>query len=401
MVKVKLYKSTKEPEIYHYFNTNEEKLWMFRHKYYDATGKRKEKKKSGFKTEKAALKALMEVKASTLRGETKHIENDNLTVGQWLDIWFEMNKGKWKPATIEQREIFIKLYLKPYLGSYKIQKLDKNIYQKVFINALETKLKPYSIHSLHKTFRTAINAAVADEILLRNKLHGVALPSIRSREAEKNYLTPLQLNVLLDHIKRNENIAYYTLFLTIAYTGMRKGEALGLQWRNMDFDNRTITIERHRGNNGVGTTKTQNSERTIKVDDIVLQQLKSYRTAVKALLLSYGRKLNDNISKDDSFIFISPYNGEPFIPTGLNATFNRAVKAAGLPATTIHGLRHTHATILMNNGIPVKAIADRLGNTPEMIHTVYGHVLQELEEQTISVFSQSLKENGAKSGANL
>lgn len=62
---------------------------------------------------------------------------------------------------------------------------------------------------------------------------------------------------MLDHIKDNENIVYYTLFLTIAYTGMRKGEALGLQWRNMDFDNRTITIERHRGNNGVGTTKTQ------------------------------------------------------------------------------------------------------------------------------------------------
>lgn len=132
-----------------------------------------------------------------------------------------------------------------------------------------------------------------------------------------------------------------------------------------------------------------------------MKQLKSYRTAVKALLLSYDRKLNDNISKDDSFIFISPYYGEPFIPIGLNTTFNRAVKAAGLPSTTIHGLRHTHATILMNNGIPVKAIADHLGNTPEMIHTVYGHVLKELEKHTISVFSQSLKENGAKSGANI
>ncbi|MFJ6209320.1 DNA integration/recombination/inversion protein [Lysinibacillus sp. NPDC092081] len=61
----------------------------------------------------------------------------------------------------------------------------------------------------------------------------------------------------------------------------------------------------------------------------------------------------------------------------------------------MHGLRHTHATILMNNGIPVKAITKRLGNTPEMIPTVYGHILQEMEAQTVSVFSQSLKENGA------
>ncbi|WP_230491918.1 site-specific integrase [Lysinibacillus sphaericus] len=254
---------------------------------------------------------------------------------------------------------------------------------------------------MHKTFRTAINAAVAEDIIIRNKLHGVALPSMRNEESDKNYLTPMQLNLLLDYINRNENIAYYSLFLTIAYTGMRKGEALGLQWRNIDFDNNTITIERHRGNNGVGTTKTRNSERTIKVDYIVIQQLKIYRTAVKALLLTYGRKLNEELSKDDSFIFLSPYTGGPFISTGLNATFNRAVRAAGLPPTTIHGLRHTHATILMNNGIPVKAIAERLGNTPEMIHTVYGHVLKEMEEHAISVFSQSLKENGAKSGASL
>lgn len=61
--------------------------------------------------------------------------------------------------------------------------------------------------------------------------------------------------------------------MTIAYTGMRKGEALGLQWRNINFSNKTITIERHRDNNGVDSTKTKNSERTIRIDDIVLQHL--------------------------------------------------------------------------------------------------------------------------------
>lgn len=400
MDKVKLYKSTKEPEIYHYFNENKEKLWMFRHKYYDAAGKRREKKKSGFKTEKAALKALLEVKAATLRGETKHIEHDNLTVAQWLDLWFDMNKGKWKPATVTQRKGFIKLYFKPLLGSYKLKKLDKVIYQMSFINVLEDRLKPSTIRALHSIFRIAMNAAVAEEIIIRNKLHGAALPSLRDKETEKNYLTPGQLSILLDHVKQHEDIAYYSLFLMIAYTGMRKGEALGLQWRNIDFANQTITIERTRGNNGVGSTKTKNSERTIKVDNMVLQQLQSYRTAAKALLLSHGRKLHSDIAKDDSFIFLSPHTAEPFVSTGLNAIFNRFVEAVGLPATTIHGLRHTHATILMNNSIPVKAIAERLGNTPEMIHTVYGHILQEMEAQTVTVFSESLKAIGAKSGAS-
>ena len=101
-------KSTKEKEVFSYENAKGQKLWMYRHKYYDGlTGKRKEKKKSGFKTEKAAIKALLEVKAQTLRGETKSLDYDNLTVAQWLDIWYEMNEKKWKAGTKAQRKNII------------------------------------------------------------------------------------------------------------------------------------------------------------------------------------------------------------------------------------------------------------------------------------------------------
>lgn len=195
--------------------------------------------------------------------------------------------------------------MKPLIGHFKLQQLTKTIYQKHYINELEKKYKPSTVRLLHDLFKIAINAAVEEEILTRNKLHGTVLPSLRRKEADKNYLTPEQLSLLLNHIKQHEDIAYYSLFLTIAYTGIRKGEALGLQWRNIDFTNQTISIERHRGSNGVDSTKTKNSERTIKIDEVVLQQLKSYRTAVKALLLSHGRKLHDDITKDDSFIYIT------------------------------------------------------------------------------------------------
>ena len=80
-----------------------------------------EKKKSSFKTEKAALKALLEVKAATLQGDTKHIEYDNLTVGQWLDTWLEMNKNKWKVTTMKQRKLAVKNHFKPLLGHYKLK----------------------------------------------------------------------------------------------------------------------------------------------------------------------------------------------------------------------------------------------------------------------------------------
>lgn len=388
-------KSSKEKDVFSYVTSKGEKLWMYRYKYYDAMGKRKEKKKSGFKTEKEAIKALLEVKAATLRGETRSIENDNMTVGEWLDIWFEMNKRKWKPATATQRESFIRLQLKPLIGHVKLNKLDKLTYQRLFLDKVADKYKPSSIRSFHVIMRTAINAAIEEEILLRNKLAGAVLPTKREGISDNNFLSPDQLNVFLKTVEDNEDITHSTLFHLLAYTGMRKGEALGLQWNNIDFDNRTIEIIKHRGSHGIGSTKTKNSERTIKVDEIVISQLKTYQKALKQLLLKHGQKLTPS-----TFIFLSLSSGEPLSPTGVNANFNRMVAMAKLPKTTVHGLRHSHATILLNNGIPVKAIAERLGNTPEMIHTVYGHVLKELEDKTVNVFSTSLQQSGTISGAN-
>lgn len=395
MVKVKLYKSTKEPEIYHYFNANGEKLWMFRHKYYDATGKRKEKKKSGFTTEKAALKALLEVKGATLRGETKHIENDNLTVAQWLDIWFESNKSKWKPATITQREIIIRLNLKPFIGHFKLQKLDRLTYQKNLINVLETKYQPSSIRLIHSIFLIAVNAAVEEEILVRNKFRGTSLPSARKKESELSVLTSDQLRTMLEYAKEHEDETFYSILLLLSYTGMRKGEALGLQWKDIDFETHTISIIRNRTNHGTGSTKTKNSERKIKVGKNVVDQLNRYQKVIKEKLLSYGRKL-----EEDDYVFHSLESMMPIPLTTLYKGFKRIVKRAGLKECTIHSLRHSHATILMNDGVPVKAIAERLGNTPEMIHTTYGHVLREMEDKIIDTFDRAI-ETGAKTGANL
>ncbi|MCT1539496.1 MULTISPECIES: site-specific integrase [Lysinibacillus] len=399
--KVKLYKSTKEPEIYHYFNANKEKLWMFRHKYYDATGKRKEKKKSGFKTEKAALKALLEVKASTLRGEKKFVENDQLTVSEWLDTWYEMNHKKWKIGTRVQREIIVRVHLKPLLGHYKLQKLDKQTYQRIFINVLVGDYKPSTIRAWHTIFKIAINSAVEEEILIRNRFTKVTIPTEAKKKKEAaNFLTPTELVTFLDDAKQNENVTHYTFFLTIAYTGIRRGEALGLQWKNIDFQKNTITIERTRDVIGVHTPKTMNSYRTILVDEMVMKQLETYLKWCKKALFKNGRKLQDDLSKDDTFVFIFEHAADPIAPTSPIYAFNKILDRTGLPKTTIHGLRHTHCTILLNRGLNVKVIAERLGNTPKMIMDVYGHVLKELEAESVSLFSQTLQASGAKIGAN-
>ncbi|MFJ7699963.1 tyrosine-type recombinase/integrase [Lysinibacillus fusiformis] len=104
--------------------------------------------------------------------------------------------------------------------------------------------------------------------------------------------------------------------------------------------------------------------------------------------------------EDKDFVFHSLESMIPMPLTTLQKGFKRIVQRAGLKECTIHSLRHSHATILMNDGVPVKAIAERLGNTPEMIYTTYGHVLREMEDKIIDTFDRYI-EIGAKSGANL
>ena len=389
---MKLHKSGKDPELYYYFNAKGEKLWMYRHKYNDDTGKRREKKKSGFTSEKTALQALLEVKAATLRGETKQVEYDQITVGEWLDIWYDMNKKKWKKSTCVQRETVIRLHLKPMIGKYKLQSFDKLTYERQFINKLEGKFKESTIRIWHNIFKIAINAAVESEILLRNRFRKVAIVS-NEVEIAINYFTPIELVIFLNDAKKHEPITNYCFLMTIAYTGIRKGEAMGLQWKNIDFENNTIKIERTRDHHGVRSPKTKNSYRTISIDEVVLNKLATYKMWCKKTLFSYGEKITE-----ETFVFITDHGGYPL--SSIRRSLGRILDRTALPKITLHGLRHTHCTILLNRGRNVKVIAERLGNTPAMVYNVYGHVLKESEQESVTLFSESLELSGATFGAN-
>ncbi|WP_249663362.1 site-specific integrase, partial [Lysinibacillus fusiformis] len=101
---------------------------------------------------------------------------------------------------------------------------------------------PSSIRLIHSIFLIAINAAVEDEIIPRNKFKGVSLPSTRKKETELSVLTSDQLSTMLTYTKANEDETYYSILLLLSYTGMRKGDALGLQWKHIDFETQTISV---------------------------------------------------------------------------------------------------------------------------------------------------------------
>ena len=128
-------------------------------------------------------------------------------------------------------------------------------------------------------------------------------------------------------------------------------------------------------------TITENSYRTILVDDFLLQHLATYRTWCRETKFRFGSRL-----KNDDFIFISYQSGNPIADNTLTYCFNRIIEKAGLKWITPHGLRHIPAAILISQRIPVKVIANRLGNTPAIILDVYGHSFKELGEESVQVF---------------
>jgi integrase len=379
---MKLTKSKKDNDLYYYFNNKKEKLWCYRHRYYDALGKRKEKSKQGFKSEKDAYKALLKIKANILDGDVKRVEHSNLTISEWLDIWFETHMNDWKVSSRMQRESAIKYQMKPLLGKYKLAELDKTTYKRVYINALLKKYGPGTVQLFHRLFKVAINAAVDSEIIPRNRFNKIVIPNDKTTE---NFLTAEELKKFLAAAKELENHTNYSLVLTLAYTGVRRGEAFGLKWENVDFDNKTITIERTRDNKGVRSPKTKNSYRTILIDDTLTSQLKIYRTWCRETMLSFGKRL-----ASDDFIFISYQSGTPISDGTIKYAFDRIINKSGVKQITPHGLRHTHATLLISQRIPVKVIADRLGNTPQMILDIYGHSFKDLEEESVQAFEHAL-----------
>ncbi|MCG3418998.1 tyrosine-type recombinase/integrase [Oceanobacillus jordanicus] len=396
MIKLKLNKSKKDPEVYFYIGKDKEKLWMYRHKYYDDSGKRKEKKKSSFKSEKEAIKALLEVKSETIKGNTRQVQYDRMTVSEWIDIWYETYSKDWEITTRVQRKKSIDKQIKPRIGKYTLQKLDRTTYKRVFINGLLKTHKPSSVQWHHNVFMGVVNAAVDDEILSHNKFKKMG---IEKDEILENFLTPEELSIFLETSKKRNNITAHSMILLLAFTGLRQGEAFGLNWGNIDLKKKTITVDCTRDNHGLRTPKTKNSYRTIKVDDLIIDQLLAYQKWCLETKFQYGMKLD----KKNDYVFISNQSGAPCSYMVLQHAFKSIYKQLDkdeikINHITPHGLRHTHATILINNGTPPKTVAKRLGNNVDMIYKVYSHSTQEVEEIAVSAFTNRLF--GAKTGAN-
>ncbi|SDH22667.1 Phage integrase family protein [Aneurinibacillus thermoaerophilus] len=186
----------------------------------------------------------------------------------------------------------------------------------------------------------------------------------------------------------------YVIFSTLAYSGMRLGELLALQWKDIDFKEHTISITKtlHNPRNNESQykllpPKTSGSIRTIKMDPNVMALLKKHKAEQNEIKLRTRDKYHDN-----DFVFAQP-NGYPEVMKKGELRMERLLKIAKIDKhVTPHSLRHTHTSLLIEAGVGIKEIQQRLGHTDiETTMNIYAHMTKNLEEKASQKFSELMR----------
>jgi integrase len=353
------------------------------------TGKRRQTTRRGFKTKKEAQKAATELLMQAEKGV--EVINQNMTLEEYLDKWVDLSaKRKVRETTLKNYLRAINHRIKPVLGKHQLNKITPAQCQE-FINRLQDEgLSERYIEYIYTVLYGALQKAIEWDLIIRNPLAKVDIP--RARRRKYTTWSKEELQRFLSFAKL-ENIIYYTAFLTAAYTGMRRGELLGLKWEDIDFEKSTISIERNLiyDDEGFrfGDLKTESSQREIAIDDFLLKELKRYKAKQSEIKLIVGSQYQDN-----NLVFARE-NGNPIYPRTLTTIFNRVQKAANVPKIRFHDLRHTHATLLLEAGASLKEVQVRLGHSSiKTTGDIYAHVTDQMKETTAKIFNEYMQKRG-------
>ena len=355
-----------------------------------ADGKRQQRKKGGFKTKKDAEAHLTQVLASLER--RSYVQPAKLTVGQYLtEQW--MPGLQVRESTKRAYTSHVNVYFVPRIGHLPLQQLDKADVRKVFADLVSEGgsrkvLSASTIRRIFATLRVAINAALADDLIARSPLLGLKLAVPRKPEIQ--VWSAAEIRFFLDGIA-DERL--HPLYLFMATTGVRRGEAAGLRWCDVDLDAGCTAIRRQILQNGKilmdGQPKTRSGSRSLSLDDHTVATLRRHRARQATERLAWGS------AYQDTDLVFAREDGLPLRPEYIGTRFNRLQKKVGMKHIRLHDLRHSHATLMLTQGISAKVVSERLGHSSISITLdTYSHVLPSMGEEAAqqsadAIFGQS------------
>jgi len=358
------------------------------------TGKRKQKYKSGFSTQKKAMLAASQVQLALSNNE--YIPDKAITFGKFAQEWFSLYavNAKEQSSILRKKQIRI---LNRYLGEIRLQDIEPRRYQKLIL-ALSKDYSYNTLLGIHAVSCMIFKKAVQFKIISESPSQYVQIPKKQiavHMMAEKKYLEKEDLLHFLRVIKREGHYQDYELFLVLAYTGMRIGEVCALQWTDIDIQNKLISITKTIYNDSriknftYGTPKTKKSIRTIAIDDVVVHALKAYQSKQKQYRLAHA-----NTFVDHNAVFTSrKFPGYPLNRMAAEWKMKYYLKKAHLPLTlTPHSLRHTHVSLLAEAGVDLYEIMERLGHRNDMTtRSIYLHITKGKQRNASDRFARLLQ----------
>lgn len=362
-----------------------------------------QKKKGGFKTKKSAQLAAAIVMQEVDQGT--FIQESDITFEKYSEEWLRNyeNLGKVKESTVRVRRHEMRRLL-PYLAHVKLKDVSRKRYQDALNDLKVQGLAETTIDGIHVTGRMIFKKAIEFDLIKNDPTQYATVPKtsktveqLEEEEEVVKYLEKEELSLFLKTAKEKGLDKDYPVFLTLSYSGIRDGELCALKWKDIDFEEGTISITKtyYNPDNNVKAykllpPKTITSKRKISIDDVVLEELKKHKARQNIV-----RMENRGTYYDNDFVFTKETNylGYPEISKTIRSRMKRLLKLANLNnSLTPHSLRHTHTSLLAEAGVSLPEIMERLGHKDDKTtRQVYMHTTKSMRKEASRKFSELMK----------
>ncbi|MBE3560342.1 MAG: site-specific integrase [Ktedonobacteraceae bacterium] len=314
------------------------------------------------------------------------------TVKQYLHYWLEeVHRQSIRDRTYERYEGIIRLHLVPGLGRHPLHKLTPRHLQSLYHQKLKEGLSATTVTSFHNVLHKALDHAVRWRLLPQNVCDLASPP--RRKHFEIQPLSPEQVQRLLAAAQGHPQEALFVLALA---TGMRRGELLGLKWRDINFATGTLQIcriltrvpSRASGRGFVeAEPKTEKSRRGILLAPFALEALKRHRVQQQERKLKAGPTWQEH-----DYVFCTSVGTHLNPDRDVRVALKKLLQQAGLPEVRFHDLRHSAATLLLSMGVHSKVVQEILGHSRiSMTLDVYSHVLPTMQQEAMKKLDDVLR----------
>ncbi|MFC2066509.1 tyrosine-type recombinase/integrase [Chloroflexota bacterium] len=348
------------------------------------TGKRKQQWVSIKGTKKEAEKRLSELVSQLDNGI--YVKPKKTTLTEYLNMWLnEYARNNLSPRGFERYAGIIRKHLIPDIGKVTLTQLKPEHLQKHYTAKLNDGLSARTVRYHHALIHVALQTAVKWGLVSRNVADAVDPPRIRRSEMQT--WNENEVNQFLEVTKES---LYYSLFYTALFTGMRRSELLALCWQDIDFIYSQIYVNRslHQLKDGsfvFTQPKSAKSSRTIALTPSTILMLREYQEKQRL-----ERDMSGNPLTDNDLVF-SNLEGKPLRPNTITRAWTTLTAKCGLKAIRLHDARHTHASLMLKQGIHPKVVQERLGHSSiQMTIDTYSHVSPGIQESAANRFDEIL-----------